>query len=112
MRGATALRGVRSRMASSWGAICWSVRCWSVRSGAPALIPATSRTSRSSFCCGRSRSSRLASMMPSSANRRIVGAAVQPSKWVPARGSGPPRRHPGLIRTHLAHGRQPGIQPH
>ena len=54
-------------MASSWAAICWSVR-----SGAAALIPATSRTKRSSLCCGRARSSKLASMMPSSARRRTV----------------------------------------
>src|SRR5664279_4144620 len=34
--------GVRSRMASSWEAICWSVR-----SGAAAAMPATSRSNRS-----------------------------------------------------------------
>lgn len=60
-------RGVRSCMAASWAAICWSAR-----SGAAALMPAISRTSRPSLGCGRARPSRLASTMPSSTSRRTV----------------------------------------
>ena len=84
-------RGVRSRMASSWAAICWSVR-----SGAAALMPATRRTSRSSLGWGRARSSSLASMMPSSASRRTVRRSRSTVQGLPrpARGSGPARRRP------------------
>ena len=60
-------RGVRSRIASSWPAICCSVR-----SGAAALMPATRRTSRSPPGCGGARSSRSGSTMPSAASRRTV----------------------------------------
>jgi hypothetical protein len=60
-------RGVRSRMASSWAAICWSVR-W----GAAALMLATNRTRRSSLCWGTARLSKLTSTIPSSASRRTV----------------------------------------
>ena len=69
-------RGVRSRMASSWAAICCSVR-----SGAAALMPATSRISRSSPPCGRARSSKAASTIPSEANRRTVRRNRSTVQW-------------------------------
>ena len=60
-------RGVRSRISSSWAAICCRVR-----SGAAALMPATSRISLSSPCSRGARSSSVASTMPSDASRRTV----------------------------------------
>jgi len=60
-------RGVRSRMASSWDAICCKVR-----SGAAVLMPATSRTSLSFPRCWRARPSSAASTMPSVARRFTV----------------------------------------
>ena len=69
-------RGVRSRMASSWAAICCSVR-----SGAAALMPATNRTSRSSLGCVRARSSKLTSRMPSPTSRRTVRRSRSAVHW-------------------------------
>ena len=82
-------RGVRSRMASSWAAI----RC-SLRSGAAALMPATKRISRSSPCCGLARSSKPASMMPSSASRRTVRRSRSTVLAACASGSERGRRRP------------------
>ena len=100
-------RGVRSRMASSWAAICCSVR-----SGAAEAMLATSRTSRSSPRCWRSAIQQL--RLDDSLRHEPAHGAAEPLDGPAAVGATVQNPHdvaPGLLRPHSPHRRQPGIQP-
>jgi hypothetical protein len=107
-------RGMPSRSAS-WRAFAHGFElaaiCWSVRSGAAALMPATSRIRRSSLCCGLARSSKLASMISSSASRRTVRRSRSTVQVVACPRFRTRTTSPhGLVGAHLPHGGQPGVQ--
>jgi hypothetical protein len=97
-------RGVRSRIASSWAAICCNVR-----SGAAAAMPAASRTSRSSPCCRGARSSSFVSSVPALAgrgprgcSRRRRAARQAADRCLAPRSTPAHSRLNGLVRRFLA----------